>query len=172
MRRVLVAVASLIVAAIIIVVALIFLRVWRIPFFQVEFLGISHSAVHWIGWIGALYIAFATPIYPIMKRKYPHLTTKTLSIHVAGNLLAVLLVSIHFAHQVTRPINAYPDLGTGIVLYVAMIMLSATGLILVSGIGRKFSKQIHFLHPAFAVTFYVTITMHIIEDLILSSMFT
>jgi len=168
----LVTVASLITTVIIVVVALIFLRVWRIPFFQVEFLGISHSAVHWIGWAGALYIAFATPIYPIIKRKYSNLTTKTLSIHVAGNLLAVLLVSIHFAHQVTRPLTAYPDLGTGIVLYVAMIMLSATGLVLVSGIGQKFSKQIRFLHPALALTFYITITMHIIEDLIISSIFT
>ena len=41
-------------------------------FFQVEVFGISHSAVHWLGWIGALYIAFATPIYPIIKRKYSH----------------------------------------------------------------------------------------------------
>ena len=172
LKRALVTVASVIAAVIIIVVALIFLRVWRIPFFQVEVLGISHSAVHWIGWIGTLYIAFATPIYPIIKRKYFHLLEKTLSIHVTGNLLAVLLVSIHFAHQVTRPLSSYPDLGTGIVLYVAMIMLSATGLILISGIGRKFYRQIRFLHPAFAITFYTVIVMHILEDLIIPSIFT
>ena len=172
MKRVLVSVASVLVAVIIIVVALIFLRAWRIPFFQVEVLGISHSAVHWIGWIGTLYIAFATPLYPIIKRKYSNLIEKTLSIHVTGNLLGVLFVSIHFAHQVTRPLSSYPDLGTGIVLYVAMIMLSATGLAIVSGIGRKFLKQIRFLHPAFAVTFYTVIIMHILEDLIISSIFT
>ena len=158
--------------AVIIVVALIFLRVWRIPFFQVEFLGMSHSAVHWIGWIGTMYIAFATPIYPILKRKYSHLMEKTLNIHVTGNLLGVLLISIHFAHQVTRPISAYPDLGTGIVLYAAMIMLSATGLILITGIGRKFLRQIRFLHPAFAITFYTVIVMHILEDLVIPSIIT
>jgi hypothetical protein len=97
---------------------------------------------------------------------------KTLSIHVTGNLLGVLLVSIHFAHQVTRPISAYPDLGTGIVLYATMIMLSATGLILITGIGRKLYKQIRFLHPAFAITFYTVIVMHILEDLLISSLFT
>ncbi len=171
MRRALVTVASVIVAAIIIVVALIFLRVWRIPFFQVEVLGISHSAVHWIGWTGALYIAFATPIYPIIKRKYSQFIEKTLSIHVMGNLLGVLLVSIHFAHQVTRPLSSYPDLGTGIVLYAAMIMLSATGLVLVSGIGRKFYRQIRFLHPAFAITFYTVIVMHILEDVVFTGIF-
>lgn len=162
----------MIVTVIIIVVALISLRFWRIPFFQVEVLGISHSAVHWIGWIGALYIAFATPIYPIIKRRYSHLTTKILGFHVTGNLLAVLLVSIHFAHQVTRPISSYPDLGTGIVLYVAMIALSATGLALISGIGRGFSRQIRFLHPAFAITFYTVIVIHILEDLVFPGIFT
>jgi hypothetical protein len=172
LRRVLVTVASVIVAIIIIVVALIFLRAWRIPFFQVEFLGISRSAVHWIGWIGALYIAFATPIYPIIKRKYSQHLKRTLSIHVTGNLLGVLFVSIHFAHQVTRPISNYPDLGTGIILYIAMIMLSATGLILVSGTGGKFLRQIHFLHPAFAITFYTVIVMHILEDLLIPSILT
>lgn len=172
MRRALVTVASILVAVIIIIVALIFLRAWRIPYVQVEILGISHSAVHWIGWIGAMYIAFATPIYPIIKRKYSHFIERTLSIHVTGNLLGVLLVSIHFAHQVTRPLSSYPDLGTGIVLYAAMIMLSATGLILVSGIGRKFLKQIRFLHPAFAITFYTVIVMHILEDLLITSIFT
>lgn len=161
----------MIVLVTIIAVASIFLRVWRIPFFQVEVFGISHSAVHWIGWIGALYIAFATPIYPIIKRKYSHLTEKALSLHVTGNLLGVLLVSIHFAHQVTRPVSSYPDLGTGIVLYVAMIMLSATGLILVSGISRRFFKQIRFLHPAFAITFYTVIVMHILEDLVMPGIF-
>lgn len=172
MRRALVTVASVLVAIIIIAVALIFLRVWRIPFFQVEVLGIRHSAVHWIGWIGALYIAFATPIYPMIKRKYSQLIEKTLGIHVTGNLLGVLLVSIHFAHQVTRPVSSYPDLGTGIVLYVAMIVLSATGLILVTGIGHRFYKQIRFLHPAFAITFYTVIIMHILEDLIIPGIFT
>lgn len=172
MRRALVTVASVIAAVIIIIVVLIFLRVWRIPFFQVEILGISHSAVHWIGWIGALYIAFATPIYPIIKRKYPHFTKRTLGYHVTGNLFGVLLVSIHFAHQVTRPISSYPDLGTGIVLYVAMIALSATGLVLISGIGRGFLRQIRFLHPAFAITFYTVIVMHILEDLLIPGIFT
>jgi hypothetical protein len=172
LKKILPAIASVIAVAVIIVVALIFLRIWRIPFFQVEVLGISHSAVHWIGWVGALYIALATPIYPIIKRKYSHLIDKTLSIHVTGNLIGVLFVSIHFAHQVTRPISSYPDLGTGIVLYVAMIMLSATGLISITGIGRQFYKQIRFLHPAFAITFYTVIVMHILEDLLISSMFT
>ena len=162
----------MIVAITIIVIAAIFLRIWRIPFSQVEVFGISHSTVHWIGWVGTLYIAFATPLYPIVKRKYPIHIKKILNIHVTGNLLAVLLVSIHFAHQVTRPASAYPDLGTGIVLYTSMILLVASGLVLVSGISQKYFKQMRFLHPAYATTFYTVIIIHIMQDVLFPSLFT
>ena len=70
MRKWLTIFASLIVTIIFIVVGSIFLRIWRVPFVQIEVLGISHSAIHWIGWIGALYLAFATPFYPFIKRRY------------------------------------------------------------------------------------------------------
>ena len=162
----------MIVAITIIVIAAIFLRIWRIPFSQVEVFGISHSTVHWIGWVGTLYISFATPLYPIVKRKYPIHIKKMLNIHVTGNLLAVLLVSIHFAHQVTRPASAYPDLGTGIVLYTSMILLVASGLVLVSGISQKYFKQMRFLHPAYATTFYTVIIIHIMQDVLFPSLFT
>ena len=165
MKKPLVLSASTIIAVIVIIVALIFLRVFRIPFFQIEVLGVSNSAVHWIGFIGTLYIAFATPIYPIVKRKFPQHLGKMLNVHVLGNLIGVLLVSIHFTHQVTRPIDSYPDLGTGIVLSVSMILLVVTGFVLSSGFGRKFFRQIRFLHPAFALTFYLVIVMHIIHGI-------
>ena len=172
MRKALVISASAITGIIIVVVALIFLRIWRLPFFQYEILGITHSSVHWMGWIGSLYLAIATPVYPIIKRKYPRQLNTSLNVHVVGNLLGVLFVSIHFAQQVTRPASNYPDLGTGIVLYVAMILLWASGMVMVSGIGKRFSKQIRFLHPAYAVTFYTVIVMHIIQDLVALPPFT
>ena len=80
-------------------------------------------------------------------------------------MLAVLRVSIHFAHQVTRPASNYPDLGTGIVLYATMILLVTTGMVSISNIGTKFAKQTSFLHPAFALTFYTVIIMHIIRGM-------
>ena len=172
MRETLIIAASVIVAIIIIVVAAIFLRVWRIPFSQVEVFGISHSTVHWIGWIGTLYIAFATPLYPIVKRKYSLHLKNILNVHVTGNLLGVLLVSIHFAHQVTRSATNYPDLGTGIVLYTSMILLVVSGLVLVSGIGQRFFKKMHFLHPAYATTFYTVIVIHILQDVLFPGLFT
>jgi hypothetical protein len=145
---------------------------WRVPFIQIEILGISHSAIHWIGWIGALYLAFATPFYPIIKRKYPSQLNKILTIHVLGNLLGILMVSIHFANHVTRPASSYPDLGTGLVLQITMIFLLATGWMMVSGIGRKYYKKNLFVHPAYAISFYTVIVIHILQDLILIPPFT
>jgi hypothetical protein len=48
---------------------------------------------------------------------------------------------------------AYPDLGTGVALYAAMMLLVATGILRYSGIGKRFAKQLNFLNPAFAITF-------------------
>jgi hypothetical protein len=165
LRKALVLSASVIIAVTVVVVGLVFLRAFRIPFFQISVFGVSNSAVHWIGWVGALYIAFATPVHFIVKRRYPHHVRKTLKLHVVGNLLAVLLVSIHFAHQVTRPASSYPDLGTGVVLYAAMALLVATGMALVSGVGKRLVRHVRFLHPAFALTFYTVIVMHIIHGI-------
>ena len=164
MRKLLVISAFLIVIVTVILVATIFLGVWRVPFVQIEVFGISHSAIHWIGWIGTIYIAFATPVYPIIKRKYPVHLKKILNVHVLGNLLGVLVVSIHFANHVTRPAYAYPDLGTGVVLYATMLLLLVTGMVMVTGMVRKFFKQIHFLHPAYTITFYTVIIIQILKQ--------
>jgi hypothetical protein len=88
-----------------------------------------------------------------------------LKVHVLGNLLAVMLVSIHFAHQVTRPPTNYPDLGTGVVLYISMVLLVLTGFMLYFGFGKRLIKQLRFLHPSIALTFYLTIILHIIHGI-------
>jgi hypothetical protein len=149
----------------VIVEALIFLHMYRLPFVQITMLGATNSLTHWIGWIGTLYLFFATPLEPIVKRRYPtHLKT-ALPIHMIGNMLAVMLVSVHFAHQVTRSAANYPDLGTGLALYAAMVTLTATGIVMYSSLARRFSKQARFLHPTFAVVFYTVILVHILHGI-------
>jgi hypothetical protein len=149
----------------VIIEAFIFLRVYRFPFVQVTVLGATHSLTHWIGWIGTIYIAIATPAQPLIKRRTPIHLRKSLPIHMMGNLLAVLLVSIHFAHQITRSASNYPELGTGVVLYATMILLVATGAIAFSGIAKGQVKKLHFLHASFALTFYTVIVVHILHGL-------
>jgi hypothetical protein len=165
MKKLILSIASLIIVATTIIVALIFLRAFRLPFVNVSILGADYSLTHWVSWIGTLYIAFATPIYPIIKHRFPKYLSSTLSFHITGNLIGVMLVSVHFAHQVTRSASNYPDLGTGIVLYATMLFLASTGFIQYSSLTKKFAKQIRFLHPAFALTFYTVIIMHIIHGI-------
>ena len=87
-----------------------------------------------------------------------------LNVYVIGNLLAATLVSIHFAQQVTRPISNYSELDTGIVLYAAVILLVSCGFMVRFGLGSRF-KQLRFIHTSVAVTFYLTIIMHIIHGI-------
>ena len=154
--------ASAIVVVTIVLVSLIFLRLFRLPFFFIDVLGAVNSTVHWIGWVGALYIALVTPLYVIVKRRSPRRLRAMLNLHVVGNLLAVALVSIHFAQQVTRPSSNYPVLGTGLLLYSAVILLVSSGFMIRFGLGGKYTRQLRFLHPAIALTFYLAIAMHII----------
>ncbi len=165
MQRVIGITLLIIVAIIIAVEAVVFLHIARLPFVQVNLFGYSQSLTHWISWAGTLYIAITTPILTIVKYRAPKRYAATRNAHMIGNLVAVLLVSIHFAHQVTRPAAFYPELGTGIVLYTTMVLLVATGIIMSTGLAARAHKQIRFFHPAFAITFYMVIILHIIQGL-------
>ena len=157
--------ASMIILATTILVAAVFLRLWRLPFIQIEVLGIRNSPVHWVGWIGTTYIALYTAFYSLAKRRYPSLMRRLLNFHVLGNLLSVAFISIHFSHQVTRPPTAYPALGTGVVLYASMILLVLTGFSTRFGYSGSYPKQVRWLHAATALTFYLSIAMHIIHGI-------
>lgn len=121
---------------------------------------------HWFVWIGTLYIAFATPIYYLLKRQFPNRFKMYLNIHVFGNLLAFLLVSIHFTQQISRPPQAYPSLGTGIALYIAMIVLVCTGFLLRFIKPKKLGiRSVRFIHTGVTLSFYLIIVVHILHGL-------
>ena len=127
---------------------------------------------HWLGWIGALFIAFYTPIYYVLKRRKPRLVKTLIKIHVFGNLLAVMLISIHYAQQMGRPAQFYPELGTGLTLYIVMFVLVATGFLHRFGILDKLGRyriilphQNRFLHIAITLTFYIVIIVHALRNM-------
>ena len=80
---------------------------------------------HWFVWIGTLYIAFSIPVFYVSKRRHPKRLTTLIRIHAFGNLFAFMLISIHFAQQIGRPPQFYPDLGTGLTLYIVVFILKA-----------------------------------------------
>jgi hypothetical protein len=121
---------------------------------------------HWFVWIGTIYIAITVPTIAILKRRHLQRYGTLLRTHMFGNLLAFMLISLHFASQISRPANAYPDLGTGLALYTAMVLLVGTGFL------QRFQptpnskpKSYRFIHTGLAVAFYLIIIVHILHGL-------
>ena len=121
---------------------------------------------HWFVWIGTLYIAVVVPLIALMKKRRPDKFKALFRLHVFGNLLAFLLISLHFAGQIDRPAAAYPQLGTGLALYVTMMLLVATGFThrfqLVPQIKSQTRK---FIHIGLTFSFYIIIGIHILHGL-------
>jgi hypothetical protein len=121
---------------------------------------------HWLVWGGALYIAFAVPVYSILKRRYVVRLRRWLGFHVFGNLSAFVLISIHFASQISRPAAFYPDLGTGLTMFLAMLLLVATGFSHRFGVVKRVNPQTHrLIHVGLALSFYLIIGIHILQGL-------
>jgi hypothetical protein len=121
---------------------------------------------HWFALIGTAYVIFAVPTIALLKRR---LVTKYLSllrVHVFGNLLAFMLISFHFASQISRPAAHYPELGTGIALYTAFLLLAGTGFLqrfhLIPRIKPQWTR---FVHVSSAFVFYLIIIVHILHGL-------
>ena len=121
---------------------------------------------HWFVWIGTLYIAFIVPTIAILKKRLPSRYMTLFRVHVFGNLLAFVLVSLHFASQISRSPTSYPQLGTGLALYIIMILLVATGFThrfqLIPQIKSQTRK---FIHVGLTFSFYIIIGIHILHGL-------
>ena len=123
-------------------------------------------ANHWFVLIGSLYIAFIVPIIAISKRRYTSKFLNLFRLHVFGNLLAFLLISLHFAGQISRPAEFYPDLGTGLTLYIVMVLLVGTGFThrfqLIPQIKSQTRK---FVHVGLSFSLYIILGIHILHGL-------
>ena len=123
-------------------------------------------ANHWFVWIGTLYIAAVVPVIAILKKRKPNRYMTLFRIHIFGNLLAFLLVSLHFVGQISRPPTAYPELGTGLALYIIMVLLVATGFThRFQLIPQVKSTTRKFIHVALTFSFYIIIIIHILHGI-------
>jgi hypothetical protein len=121
---------------------------------------------HWFGWTGTVYVALAVPTIALLKKRFPTRYQTLLRIHMFGNLLAFMLISLHFASQISRPATSYPELGTGLVLYIAMVLLVGTGILQSFHLPPKIKPQTYrFLHTGSALAFYLIIIVHILHGL-------
>jgi uncharacterized membrane protein YidH (DUF202 family) len=126
---------------------------------------------HWMALIGFAFVAVYTPMFYFLKRRYPTKIKTLLNIHVFGFLLAFMLVSIHFAGQISRPPQFYPELGEGIALYLAMVVLVVTGFLHRFQIIPKKAREYYsphfnrFLHVSTITAFYIIIIIHVLINI-------
>ncbi|MFP3908462.1 MAG: hypothetical protein ACOC5L_04445 [Halobacteriota archaeon] len=156
---------SIALASILILLSVILFTATYIDMVNVNYLFGPFLLGHWMAWIGALFIALFTPLYSIFKRKYPKKWSVLVNIHAFGNLIAFILISGHFAQQISKPASIYPDLGTGITLYPIVLILVITGLLQKYSILKRFRRQIRFVHVSIVLSFYLVIVTHILQGL-------
>jgi hypothetical protein len=122
--------------------------------------------IHYVAFAGTLYIAFGVVLFSYLKRKKPNNYKTLVGIHGLGNLVAFLLISLHFAGQVGRPASFYPTFGTGLALYITMVILVSTGMLLRFRFAQSFSAATNrFVHSGLAFAFYIIILIHILHGL-------
>ena len=124
---------------------------------------------HWLGIAGFLFIGIYTPTYYVLKRRYSKRIKNLVRIHVFGNLLSFMLISIHTAQQLGRPPQFYPDLGAGLALYVIVLVLVATGFIHRYGLLASFGKyqmphRNRWTHVALTLSFYIVVVVHALRN--------
>ena len=153
--------ATALLIATVIVMLVVILHWVRIGFFVGPF-----RLNHWFVWIGTIYVAIAVPVIAILKKRHPQRYGALFRTHVFGNLLAFMLISLHFASQIARPADSYPELGTGLALYVAMVLLVGTGFLQRFQLIPSIKPQSYRLvHMGSAVAFYLIIIVHILNGL-------
>jgi hypothetical protein len=152
--------------ALLIVLVTLFLSVANfLRYFQLHFYVGPFYFHHWLGLIGTFFVAFFTPTFYILKRRYAKRGGTLIKLHCLGKLFAFMLISIHFSQQISRPAQFFPDLGTGLALYFVMIILVATGFLQRFQIAKSQGKRWKLIHTSVTITFYLVIIVHILHGL-------
>jgi hypothetical protein len=121
--------------------------------------------VHWLGLVATVFIVVLVPIYYFLKRRNPQKTKMLLKIHIFGNLISFLLVSIHFAQNTGRLSEFYLRLGEGFVLFLVLCLIVATGMLERFGGKNKIVRYTRPIHRYAVAVLYLIIILHVIQAL-------
>ncbi|MEJ2271189.1 MAG: hypothetical protein P8X91_01605 [Candidatus Bathyarchaeota archaeon] len=150
-------------STILLLITIIFSAIAYIFWLDLSFFVGPFFFIHWLGIIAAVFVALLIPIYYGLKRKRSQNRKILLRIHVFGNLVAFLLISIHFAQNLGRLINYFPKIEDGIALYLVLAILVVTGFLEKFRIGKKVLKYTKFVHRYIIVVFYAVVTIHMLQ---------
>lgn len=159
----------LVIAVSILVITAVLIAAILLDFISLSFFVGPFRFSHWMTWIGSMFVAVYVPIYHVFKLRYPGRYKLLLDIHNIGFLLAFLMISIHFASQMSR--STLPDLGEGVALYITMVLLVATGMLQRFDLRSKDFKRRYNLkinravHVSLISAFYIVVAAHAITNL-------
>lgn len=116
---------------------------------------------HWLAWAGTAYIAIFIPVSRYLRSRNPRRYVTLLRLHVLGNLVSILFITLHLSQQLSRA--QLPDLGTGVSLYVIVVLSLATGILLRFGFLSSRRSWWRYVHTGLATGFYIIILIHILH---------
>ena len=119
--------------------------------------------VHWLGLVATIFIATFVPVYYVLKRKRPQKIKTLLRIHVFGNLLSFLLVSVHFAQNTGRLSGLLLKLEDGFVLFLVLSVIVATGVLERFSAKRKLVRYTKPVHRYTVAVLYLIIIIHTLQ---------
>jgi hypothetical protein len=124
---------------------------------------------HWLSIIGTIGIAVATPSYVIFKRSFLTYYTKITRFHIIGNLIFFTLVALHFSAQMGRSATNFPEIGTGLAMFIAMAAQITLGFTQRFRSQRRLYKKLfnpktnQFIHASLVMVFYAVILFHVLH---------
>ena len=155
-------------ASLILLITIILSVVAFVQWYTLSFFVGSLFFVHWLSIIGTAFIASLVPVYVVLKHTRPHIFKKLLRIHVFGNLLAFLLVSVHFAQNTGRLADFYFRLEYGFLLFLVLAVIVATGMMERFGAKLSFVRYVKPVHNYSVVIFYLVTIIHVLRSLVIS----
>ena len=148
---------------VILIFAVIFSVIAYVYWFELLFFVDSLFFVHWLGLGATIFIAVFVPIYYILKRNKPRKIKTLLRIHVIGNLLGFLLVSVHFSQNIGRLAGFYPRLSDGFLLFLVMAVIVVTGVIERFAWKPKLVRYTKPIHRYTVAVFYLIVIVHTLQ---------
>ena len=125
----------------------------------------STRLTHLLSIIGSSFVACYTPVYYFLKRKRRRLTKNLLKLHVYGNSISCMFVSIHVVARLIRL-----PLGLGVLSYLFMLLLVLSGYTFRYGVIRPlklFIKDIphnnRYIHVSLTASFYIVYLFHLLQ---------
>ena len=119
---------------------------------------------HWLSIIGGTYLLIFIVVYAYMKRYTTVNRGTLLKVHVFGNLLAVIVISVHFALQMSRPAEFAPDLGTGLATYLILVVIVATGFMMRFGLLTQKRELWRLFHVGLNLSLFIVLVIHALKN--------